>query len=366
MLIQPTYPPIGNEVTLQQFRDDANFVYESVGLCVTDFEVSEFAFNFDGDDFDAASQFAFDNFDALSVPFVDPQAHDGIHVGDHIFDEGPTSDCRSISVAPNAWASIWAFFRPLTEDVNSHAIRVEYKIESTSSFIERINFLRRPLCGYAGATHGLARYKVHDETGALVAEADFHSGWQNTTVNVGRRAATVSYYIVVSYLDDPFESYYGISANIFHEFALSPDFPATGLTRFRGQSIEGDLPETQSSDDAYARYIPGFTLNGVENPVWLIFDGEVPVGQYDLTVEAQAGTPGLSRRVELWDYNSNSWELVSSEEESFNVDSISAHPLEPQNFEGEDVRARIGWRQSGFIINFPWEIRVDRVAWSRL
>ena len=138
------------------------------------------------------------------------------------------------------------------------------------------------------------------------------------------------------------------------------------MTRFRGQSIEGDLPETQSSDDAYARYIPGFTLNGVENPVWLIFDGEVPVGQYDLTVEAQAGTPGLSRRVELWDYNSNSWELVSSEEESFNVDSISAHPLEPQNFEGEDVRARIGWRQSGFIINFPWEIRVDRVAWSRL
>ena len=211
----------------------------------------------------------------------------------------------------------------------------------------------------------MARYKVHDETGALVAEADFHSGWQNTTVNVGRRKATISYYIVSSYLDDPFEFYYGVSANMFHEFTLSPDFPATQLTQFRGQLIEGDLAETQFSDDTYAKYNPGFTLNGVENPVWLIFDSEVPEGQYDFKVEANASTPGITRQVELFNYDIDQYEVVGNEVESFNIDSVSFYPLGAQNFDGENVRSRIGWRQTGFIIQFPWEIRVDQAAWNR-
>ena len=29
------------------------------------------------------------------------------------------------------------------------------------------------------------------------------------------------------------------------------------------------------------------------------------------------------------------------------------------------VKSRVGWRQTGFIINFLWEVRVDQVGWNQ-
>lgn len=363
MLIQPTYPPIENEVTIQQFRDDPNFVYESIGLRVTDLEATEYTFNHDGNDFQALTQLALDNLDQFGVPF-DNESHDGMHIGNHLF-QG--NDCRSFFLAPDAWISIWRFYRPLTELQNTSIIKISYKLKADSSFIERMNFMRRPLCGYASAPNRLARFEVRDVDGNLIDEIDSHAGWQTTTLNVGKREALITYYILSSCLDDPFDQYahWGSSGNIFHELHLSPDFPPTEFTQFRGKLIGGGLAETQVSDDEYLRYNPGFTLNSIESPVWLIFESEVPAGDYELKIEAQAGTPGLSRQIELFNFNSGQYELVATELESFNVDTVTGHVLDSQNFDGETVRARIGWYQSGFVVNFPWEIRLDQIAWKR-
>jgi len=28
------------------------------------------------------------------------------------------------------------------------------------------------------------------------------------------------------------------------------------------------------------------------------------------------------------------------------------------------VQARVGWRTSGFMLVFPWEVRIDQMAWN--
>ena len=70
--------------------------------------------------------------------------------------------------------------------------------------------------------------------------------------------------------------------------------------------------------------------------------------------------------IEFFNNDTNSFEEVASDPESFNEDSIITQVLSPRHFDGESVQARIGWFQTGFTLNFPWEIRLDHVAWERL
>ena len=123
-------------------------------------------------------------------------------------------------------------------------------------------------------------------------------------------------------------------------------------------------------------------MNDTEAPVWLIFDGHVgnvPLGnKFDdpeivtFVVESQAGTPGLELTVEMFNWITNQWDVIGVDDESFNSDKFRhfnlselRHLYVKEGVRSEDgrVRARLGWRQTGFIINFPWNVRVDQVGW---
>jgi len=63
------------------------------------------------------------------------------------------------------------------------------------------------------------------------------------------------------------------------------------------------------------------------------------------------------------------YDVVSEFAESFNTDTITSPTLGAASSDyAEDVtgavRARLGWRQTGFIINFPWVVSVDLFNWS--
>ena len=133
---------------------------------------------------------------------------------------------------------------------------------------------------------------------------------------------------------------------------------------FRGIEISGSLSDFVSSDDVRARYNPGFTINSSEAPVWLIFDGTAP-NVAEVQLESQAGTPGLAYTVEAFNWNSNSFDVIDTRAETFNTDQVASFPIVPANhIDGAgNVRSRIGWRQTGFTINFPWEVRVDQFVW---
>lgn len=115
-----------------------------------------------------------------------------------------------------------------------------------------------------------------------------------------------------------------------------------------------------------ATFNPGFTINSEEAPVWLEFEGDA--GELDTSFEmySSSGTPGLTYEIELWDYNLKQWAVVAVSEETFN--SYSYGGVSVPEFaisDGEPVRVRVGWRRTGFTINFPWEVRVDYAGFYR-
>ncbi len=145
--------------------------------------------------------------------------------------------------------------------------------------------------------------------------------------------------------------------------------PASSYTQFRGVYVSGDLGSTAESDDEYLIYNPGFTINSSEAPVWLIFDGNLSVcDSLQLTAESQAGTPGLTATLEAWNWNTSSYDVVDISPTQFNTDEVVTVDLTGaiENYVASGtmaVRTRIGWRKTGFTINYPWVIRLDQIGW---
>ncbi len=140
--------------------------------------------------------------------------------------------------------------------------------------------------------------------------------------------------------------------------------PAT-FSVFRGNTISAELSDFELSDDVRARFNPGFVVTSNEAPIWLVFDA-VATTAFDLLVESQAGTPGLSYTAEAFNWNTNQYDTIGVDSESFNADSVATYPLVGVDHIDVDgnVRARVGWRKTGLTVNFPWEVRVDQVGWN--
>ena len=160
-------------------------------------------------------------------------------------------------------------------------------------------------------------------------------------------------------------------ATCFNYYMLINDAPAeyvvpTEITRFRGMEIVESRSRILNSDDIYISYNPGFTLNASEAPLWLIFDGEDGAGVSEFSIESKTNTPGLSYTVEAFNWAANNYDEVDTQMGSFNVDTVTTTPLIPIdhiNSNGE-VRTRVGWRVTGFLIVFPWQVDIDAVRWQ--
>lgn len=142
---------------------------------------------------------------------------------------------------------------------------------------------------------------------------------------------------------------------------VAPD----SFTTFRGIAISSTLADFAMSDDTDASYNPGFTINSDEAPVWLIFDG-VAAGATSFRVESSAGTPGLAYTVEAFNWATEAFEEIGTQAEAFNVDGVFDFPVVAADHidAGGEVRARVGWRRTGFTINFPWQVNIDQVGWN--
>ena len=143
------------------------------------------------------------------------------------------------------------------------------------------------------------------------------------------------------------------------------------LQLLRGAFVEGDLQRLASSDDQ--RYISnvGFTLNSDESPVWIELTGTSTVAApatLGFSIEASANTPNIRQTVELFNYSTGSFEIADSRLASFNVDAFAVAEI-TQNMQdfvepgSMEIKARIGWKQDGFILVFPWQARIDRAVW---
>lgn len=155
---------------------------------------------------------------------------------------------------------------------------------------------------------------------------------------------------------------------VFRELNQAVSYCApTSYIRFRGIAVGGGDPplsDFTTSDDVRARWNPGFVLGSLEAPVWLDFEGNCP-DAIDFLVESQSGTPGLSYTVEAFNYTIGAFEEIGVQDENPNTDVTTTFAITSDHIDDDgSVRARVGWRKTGFTVNFPWEVRVDRVGWT--
>ena len=144
-----------------------------------------------------------------------------------------------------------------------------------------------------------------------------------------------------------------------------------GFSVFRGELLNGEIEDLFYSDDSKANFAPGFTLNGEEAPVWVILDGVVQdiFSVMELSIETNGSSPNLERTIEMWNWNTQSYDAVDVSEEFFPIDStleidLSTGILDFVHPTTRETRARVGWRQVGFVISFPWQVSIDRLQWQ--
>ncbi len=139
---------------------------------------------------------------------------------------------------------------------------------------------------------------------------------------------------------------------------------------FRGFHDSGDLNSLLESDDNRLCYEPGIVLNQDEAPITLDFFGTLPndsPASLEVTIESSANTVGLELTISFWNYNTNSWDIVGVEEQTFAADTVRtfagvpADHVEPGTGE---VRTRYEVRQAGIVFLFPWTDCIDHVFWT--
>lgn len=146
----------------------------------------------------------------------------------------------------------------------------------------------------------------------------------------------------------------------------------SAYTTFRGEYLSGGVADLADSDDSYVKHNPGFTLNNIEAPIWLIFDASLSndgPASLDFAIEVSANTPGITQTTEAYNWNTSQYEVVDSQSSSFNTDAVISVDLSGSAGDYVEagtggVRTRAGWRKTGFTILFPWTICVDQVVWN--
>ena len=144
---------------------------------------------------------------------------------------------------------------------------------------------------------------------------------------------------------------------------------SNSFSTVRGILRNGDLSSVLDSDDQTLEYNPGFTLNSNEPPVWVEFESSVS-GSPDwlnVRIESRANTVNILQTVEMFNWTTNSFEEITALPTSFNVDAANTISVPmPSRFIQPgtgNVKSRVGWRQDGFILLFPWTVNIDQVIW---
>ena len=139
---------------------------------------------------------------------------------------------------------------------------------------------------------------------------------------------------------------------------------------FRGFYDSGDLDSLLGSDDDDLCYNPGIVLLPTEAPVTLDFLGTMPndsPSTLDVTIESSANTVGLELTISFWNFNTESWDVVGTDTQSLNADTVRTFagvPADHVEAGTGDVRTRYEVRVVSFIFLFPWLDCVDHVFWT--
>ncbi len=153
-------------------------------------------------------------------------------------------------------------------------------------------------------------------------------------------------------------------------FLDDPTVGPVDFTAFRGFLASGTLDDVLESDDSYLCHQPGIVLNPAEAPITLYFFGILPndsPSTLDVTIESSANTVGLGLTFSFWNYNTNSWDVVGTDTQSLNADTVRTFagvPADHVEAGSGLVITRYEVRQVGIVFIFPWTDCVDHIFWT--
>ena len=147
---------------------------------------------------------------------------------------------------------------------------------------------------------------------------------------------------------------------------ITPD----SFSLFRGILTGGGLSDLLASDDSWMTVLPGITLNQAERQVQLIVVGTSPTetpNELRFRVEAHAEINNIGQWIELWNYDTNSYEqvdfMIATLVDSIVEVSITTNPERFIQAGTKEMKAKVSYKEAGIVLSFPWLISFDQTAW---
>ena len=139
---------------------------------------------------------------------------------------------------------------------------------------------------------------------------------------------------------------------------------------FRGSQTGGVLSDLLASDDSWMTVLPGITLNQSERQVQLIVTGTSPTetpSELRIRVEAHAEINNIGQWIELWNYDTNSYEqvdfMIATLADSIVEVSITTNPERFIQAGTKQMKAKVSYKEAGIVLQFPWLISFDQTVW---
>jgi choice-of-anchor B domain-containing protein len=137
----------------------------------------------------------------------------------------------------------------------------------------------------------------------------------------------------------------------------------------RGTPVAGNQSSFTTVDgNAYA-IKAGIVLSAFEAPINLTFDGTAPwqhASKLRFSVTGWASTTGLTRTIEMYDWQADAYEPVSAIVVGTSSATTDLELDNPDRFiqpGTRNIRARVSLKQTGISLGFPWAYNFDQVAW---
>ena len=139
----------------------------------------------------------------------------------------------------------------------------------------------------------------------------------------------------------------------------------------RGALNSGNVCDLFFSDDLRLDVRAGLTLFLGESPLQVVATGtssvQVP-SELRFKLEAHVNTPGLTQSLQLFNYDTSSYEQVDFSVPGFADTSVEVViTTNPERFVQagtREMRAKMVYRQVGLTLLWPWSTRLDQATWT--
>ncbi|MEM9411653.1 MAG: hypothetical protein AAGA30_11100 [Planctomycetota bacterium] len=149
------------------------------------------------------------------------------------------------------------------------------------------------------------------------------------------------------------------------------DASAESVSVLQGVNSNGSLTDLQTSDGVFYELRPEASSANQEFLSTIELETTCPVdmaNSIQIDVDGLVSTPNIMQEVELFNFVTGVYDSVSSDALSTSQAEVSAYVngevLDYVDDSTRKLRARIRWRASGPVLQYPWTVRLDRVQWQ--